>query len=315
MKADSMADALHLSPFRITTNDENIEYSFYTLVNKSTMQTLSQLGVLDKPFLSQIKTHAEEPTKENVPEIAADKLNLENFPSFESIMGPYCPITKEIEHDLNEDCNLMKIANLFTKSLLCMEQMAMEAITVEVYDRDFTLDVHAENPSKGFPEMLDRNSRYYELIKVIIKEEKQGKQLIKKPIIGTTKFNILITCSLLLSPVNSHFVTTGPSCHELLHYLNPSFTQILFRESSIKAFYEEQTVPRPEVTGCRQLMSAFDHKSTYFTYRSSILANPIMMPASVFTVCNVPSNGYVMSADNNACFVSIFFQNNWQMDN
>lgn len=175
-------------------------------------------------------------------------------------MGPYCPITKEIEHDLNEDCNLMKVSNLFTGSLLYMEQTAMSAIAVEVYARDFTLDVHAENSSKSFPEILDRNSRYYELIKVVIMEENQGKQLIKKPIIGIPKFNILITCSLLLSPANNHFETAGPSCHESLHYLDPRFTQILLRESSMKAFHEETTAPRPEVTACKQLMSAFGHR-------------------------------------------------------
>lgn len=221
-------------------------------------------------------------------------------------MGPYCPITKEIEHDLNEDCNLMKVSNLFTASLLYMEQTAMSAITVEVYDRDSTLDVHAENSSKSFPEILDRNSRYYELTKVII-EKNQSKQLIKKLIIGTTKFNILITCSLLLSPANNHFVTAGPSCHESVHYLDPRFTKILLRESSMKASYEETIAPRPKVTACRQLMSAFGHRSTYFPYRSSILAHPIMMSASVFTVRNVPSSGYGMSTDKNARFASVFF--------
>ncbi|ORE08149.1 hypothetical protein BCV72DRAFT_225622 [Rhizopus microsporus var. microsporus] len=184
-------------------------------------------------------------------------------------------------------------------------------ITVEVYVRDVALDVHIENSSESFPEMLNRDSRYSGLIKVTIKEEKQDKQLMKKLIINATKFNILATCSLLLSSVNDRFVTTGSFCHESVHYLNPRFTQILFRESLVKSFYDEQTAPRPEVTACRQLMSAFDHKATYFTYRSSIFASPIMQPASVFTVCNAPSNGYGMSMDNNAHLVSVFFSNQW----
>lgn len=63
IKADSMADALQLSPFRTTANDEGIDYSFYTLVNKSIMQALSQLGVLDKILSSKLETYTEEPIK------------------------------------------------------------------------------------------------------------------------------------------------------------------------------------------------------------------------------------------------------------
>ncbi|RCH82819.1 hypothetical protein CU097_004807, partial [Rhizopus azygosporus] len=52
MKINSMADGLHLTPFRTTTNDDSID----------------QLGVLDKPLLSHIETHTDkESTEENVP--------------------------------------------------------------------------------------------------------------------------------------------------------------------------------------------------------------------------------------------------------
>lgn len=155
--------------------------------------------------------------------------------------------------------------------------------------------------------MLDRDNHYYGLIKVIIKEEKRDKQMMKKLIIGTIKFNILVTCSLLLSPANGRFVTTRLSCHESVHYLNPHFTQILFRESPIKSFYDKQTVPRSEVTACGQLMSAYDHKSTYSIYRYSVFASPVMQKSSIFTVCNVPSKEYDMSMNYNARLVSVFF--------
>lgn len=104
-------------PFKLKKKNENYEYGFYTLVNNSTRRALSQLGVLDEPVSSKIKTHAEEPTKE----ILIDKLNFPNFPALASIRGPYRPITTEIGHDLNDDRNLIKVANKFTGSLLYMD--------------------------------------------------------------------------------------------------------------------------------------------------------------------------------------------------
>lgn len=50
---------------------------------------------------------------------------------------------------------------------------------------------------------------------------------------------------------------------------NPAFTQILLRVSNVNSFQEKAVVSKKDISECRQLMSAFNHKSTYLPYRST----------------------------------------------
>lgn len=292
-------------------NDKN-EYSFFNLLNKASMDALGRLGLLNKSFTCTIKAHTEESLEDKTtPSITLkpSELYLCKFPLFEKKLGAYAAITKDIETRLNSDSSDISLAaNLFVGCLICVENLVVCCVTIEVYNREFSNDVHAERFKISYPELIDRGDRYYEGIKTLVIEEKNGKQTMRKLIIGTTQFNLLVTCTVLLSDTSDQFVSVGPSCHQTLHYTNLQCAQILLRETHIDSYMQNQALKHHRHTHCRQLLSAFDHKSTYFTYRASIFSDFLLLPQTVFTIGDVPGTNYGISVQNDTRLISVFLK-------
>lgn len=76
------------------------------------------------------------------------------------------------------------------------ENITLCILTVEIYGRNFCVDAHAENAPINFPEPLEVDDRYYQFLKITLSTMSQGKQRMKKLIIGATTVNILVTCTI-----------------------------------------------------------------------------------------------------------------------
>ncbi|KAG1152788.1 hypothetical protein G6F37_001570 [Rhizopus arrhizus] len=102
------------------------------------------------------------------------ELYLCKFPLFEKKLGAYAAITEDIETRLNSDSSDTGLAaNLFVGCLICVENLIVCCVTIEVYNREFSNDVHAERFKISYPELIDRDDRYYEGIKTLVIEEKK----------------------------------------------------------------------------------------------------------------------------------------------
>ncbi|CEG77981.1 hypothetical protein RMATCC62417_12650 [Rhizopus microsporus] len=311
IKADFLVDALHLVPAKLEITHDTITYNFFDLASKSTMVALKGLGLLNEKITCSITGHTDKKMV-TIPAMSAvdiSQLAFPSFPDFYTKMGEYVHISDALQKQLNSDsCEMAKVSQLFVGSLIVVENITLFVLTVEIYARDFFVDAHAENHSISFPEQIDIGGRYYNSIKIALSTVGQGKQLMKKLVIGSTTFNILVTSSMLLSPREVGFVTCGPTCHKTLHHLDLNYTQILLRQKQVNEFENGEMIIGTNISNCRQLMSAFDHESTYFSYRASLLQNPNIQPLTVFTIGGVPANEYGMSIHNKARAVSHFFK-------
>lgn len=265
-----------------------------------------------KSISCTIKAHTEEYLEnETTPPIPFNpsELNLSKFPLFEKKLGAHVAITEDIETRISSDLSDLNLAaNLFDGCLLYVENLIVCCATIEVYGSEFSNDVHAERFKISYPELIDRGDRYYNGIKTLVIEEKNGKQTMKKLIIGTTQFNLLVTCTVLLSDPCDQFVSVGPSCHQSLHHSNLKYAQILLRKTQIDNYIQNRAIKNQRHTHCRQLLSAFNHKSTYYTYRTSIFSDFLLLPQTVFTIGDVPGTDYGISVQNNARCISVFLK-------
>lgn len=171
------------------------------------MGVLENLDLMNKSTTCTIKALTEEDLKREVTSwsrlVQAWRSNLDEFPLFEKKLGTYVAITEDIKTKINSDLyDLHLAANLFKGCLLYAENSIVCCATVEVYGREFSNDVHAERFKVSYPESIDRVDRYYNGIKTLLIEEKNGKQTMKKLIIGTTQFNLLCShmyCNVVCS--------------------------------------------------------------------------------------------------------------------
>ncbi|CAO3615785.1 unnamed protein product [Mucor hiemalis] len=91
----------------------------------------------------------------------------------------------------------------------------------------------------------------------------QGKQQMKKLIIGATTFNILVTCTIPLSPGDVDFVSCGLTCHNVLHNIDLSYAHILLQKNAASVFETTQISQPKDIADCRQLILAFNREPTY----------------------------------------------------
>lgn len=176
MKVNLLAEGLNLTPIKNTVRDYPNEFHYFTFANKETVDSLKQVQMHEEKRRS----------------LEERDLDFSNFPLLKTRMGDYCAVSEELETALNsESISLKNAADLFVESLLCVNTTMIFLTTVEVYDRRFSQDIHAETGDNSFPE-ANEEPREYKSVKVMLKKETQGKQVLKKLIIGTRIFNILV---------------------------------------------------------------------------------------------------------------------------
>ncbi|KAI7862272.1 hypothetical protein BDF14DRAFT_115205 [Spinellus fusiger] len=105
---------------------------------------------------------------------------------------------------------------------------------------------------------------------------------------------------------SSSAVDIGPTSSCSVHSIHPNSTRILFCQRRMEEFIaimKHKTIsysPAQSVTSVRQLISGFNHPSTFAMTRASHVEfdSDLLMPCSVFTVCELPHNQRYGSAAN-----------------
>jgi hypothetical protein len=207
-----------------------------------------------------------------------------------------------------EGLDLNHIVNIFPGSIIASDYFSLLVLTAEIYSRNGFMDAHAESSGKSFPESIGNSSNKYQNWKICIIKESEGGGPICKLNIGTKKFNILITGSLMIHPTCDSSVIFGPQCQPLLQNQNLNTSCLFFQKNNIEKFGENTTSQVNKSSLCRQLNSAFTHKSTFLSYRSNLFENSLQQPATtLFTLYMLPNNGYGSSSANSCREISLFF--------
>jgi hypothetical protein len=141
----------------------------------------------------------------------------------------------------------------------------------------------------------------------IIKQSDSG-AMKNKPIIGSMRFNILVTCSVVLN--DTLVVNTGPDFDITATYINSP--RLWLREKVIDTFLSE--TPHEEelnISNLRQPTTGFTDYSTFATFRSTLsyFGNVLLMPSTVFTYCDTPANdNYGAAADSSTNYGKSFLK-------
>jgi hypothetical protein len=85
------------------------------------------------------------------------------------------------------------------------------------------------------------------------------------------------------------------------------YMSFIFQKTKIEKF-GENTSQVNKSSLCRQLNSAFNHKSTYMCYRSNLFENNLRQKATLFTLYMLPNNGYGSSCRETSLFFSFVFE-------
>lgn len=177
-------------------------------------------------------------------------------------------------------------------------------LTAKIYSGNGYVDAYAEKSGDSFPEIIDTASTRYNHWKICVVQE--GGDPISKLVNGSEPFNILVTGSLIISPITDNALTFGPRCNTILCNDKSIDGCLFFQQSRLKKL-DEPLVKTVDHVQCRQLSSAFSHRSTYFTYRANLFQSSFRQPAALFTLYLLPNNGYGTTPSNSLRDISRFF--------
>ncbi|ORX50199.1 hypothetical protein DM01DRAFT_1393694 [Hesseltinella vesiculosa] len=195
-----------------------------------------------------------------------------------------------------------------------MDKEAIFAITAEAYCRGKATDIHGETNLKTLP--TPSNCSYGSLA-IGVFEESDGKGTKRKLKIGAKHVNILITLCCKLQSDSSTAVDIGPESSCTPHTIHPLTARIFYRDICVNAFLKVMEreaatyTPTLTITSLRQLVSGFYDSSTFAMARASHeeFDVDLLMPCTVFTVCDVPNNeGYGSAAGSVAKLSSRYLQ-------
>lgn len=225
-----------------------------------------------------------------------------HYPHIEDILGPYVGLNNDIEEEI-DNLDLCRVVKIFPGSIIASIEFSLLVLTAEIYSRNGFMDAHSEKSGDSFPESIGSSSKIHQSLKICVIKESEGGGPIYKLNIGTKKFNVLVTGSLIISPTCENPIAFGPQCHPLLLNQDLNTAQLFLQKKKIK----ENSSQAITSSSCRQLNSAFGHKSTYLCYRSNLFENNLRQPATLFTLYMLPNSGYGSSSSNSCREISYFF--------
>ncbi|CEG70124.1 hypothetical protein RMATCC62417_06073 [Rhizopus microsporus] len=186
---------------------------------------------------------------------------------------------------------LVHIAELLANGIVRCKNVLIKVLTVEAYSRHASVDIH--NESQVLESTLPVQGRLF----CGTVSAADGKGLKQKMVIASKTMNALCTCSVTLGATPQ--VSIDP---DHASKLNPRDCQ-LFLASAAVAKFKEMVAPEndllltctPSMSHLRQFTTSFHHPSTFNCWRRTFEPfNDILhMPATVFTLCDLPSfSGY-----------------------
>jgi hypothetical protein len=307
-----IVNGLQLEAKSVKRTKDNNSITYTTFVHKETSNQLEDIPLIDG-YSTDLENLVDPEPEPNIPSTTLElEQVIENssYPKLLEKLGPY----QEVDHNFIEDINGARMGDgvkLLCGGILSSSQFTLVILAAETYCRDGAKDSHAEKSNESYPELLQKQDRFYEKINVCISKEGDGRNTIKKLLFGFGTFKLLITGSLLLHPADQAELQFGPSVHPYFanDEIKLSKATLFLRRSNIDVFdgkaIDEIT---PSVFNARQLTSSFNHASTYFNYRSTLFQAATRQPATVFTLSKLPSTEYGITATHISREVSQFFE-------
>ncbi|KAI8062684.1 hypothetical protein BC940DRAFT_321922 [Gongronella butleri] len=221
-----------------------------------------------------------------------DTLKQAGFGKLVQATGNYDKLDNEVRDTLNmefhEKPNLLAcVADLMTHAIVSCKGTLIKILTAEAYSRHASLDSHGE--SQASTSSLPRHGHIF----CGTIPAADGKGLKQKLTIASSTMNTLCTCSIVLD--SSSRVEIGPGFSQRL---DPKHCQLFLARPAMDKFKrlvslsnDALPVSSARLSEIRQVTSAFHHFSTYSTWRRSFEAfrDVLHMPASIFTLCDLPS--------------------------
>ncbi|KAI7854846.1 hypothetical protein BDC45DRAFT_440131, partial [Circinella umbellata] len=182
---------------------------------------------------------------------------------------------------------LHAVAQLHTSSIVSIGDELILLLTAEGYARSKGTDAHAETSMKSLPP--DSSSLF-----VGVCEEADGSRSKDKLKIGSMSMNILSTMSVIIG--SKMTINVGPKTR----LTNPGKGTIFYQAKEVQHFKncmkeKKKYVVVPNLNSIRQVVSGFNDPSTYKPYRASwkpLLNNDILLPATIFKLCDLPHTDY-----------------------
>ncbi|KAG1121808.1 hypothetical protein G6F42_012069 [Rhizopus arrhizus] len=205
---------------------------------------------------------------------------------------------------------LHAVAKLHTGALIVDKEIVFAMVT-EAYGRSKAIDAHSESNQKSLP---TPSNCVYGCLSVGMHEGSDGNGIKRKLKIGSSTMNILVTMSVLLRSEKT--LQVGPETSASISAINPLTARIFYCDEEVERFLAVMndpftfTAPKT-VLSLRQLTSGFGDSSTFLTARAAHdeFATDFRMPATVFSLCNLPHNqGYGASANSTGKLASRFLQ-------
>ncbi|ORY99313.1 hypothetical protein BCR43DRAFT_489075 [Syncephalastrum racemosum] len=205
---------------------------------------------------------------------------------------------------------LQAIAKLHAGAIIVDKEVIL-VLAAEAYGRAKAVDVHGETNLKTIPQ--PQGSAQYPLT-IGVFEEADGHGVKNKLKIGGQHMNILSTMSICLR--EEQCVDIGPATSVLADSIRPGCARLFFPRDSIRSFmtaFEDKShvFPITSISSMRQISTGFDDPSSFAPWRAglAVLETDLTMPATVFTLCDLPHNqGYGSSASSTEKVASRFIQ-------
>ncbi|KAI9498055.1 hypothetical protein BDB00DRAFT_867711 [Zychaea mexicana] len=149
---------------------------------------------------------------------------------------------------------------------------------------------------------------------ISIFEEVDSHGIKNKLKIGARHMNILSTMSVYLH--QDPCIDIGPATSALIDTVRPGRARLFLRRDSIESFmvsFEDKSYMFPpySISSMRQVSTGFDDASSFAPWRAiiDVLESILTMPATVFTLCDLPHNqGYRVSATSTEKIASRFIK-------
>ena len=186
---------------------------------------------------------------------------------------------------------LSRLKKSWHSAVLHNTDYTLKIITVEVYSRHASIDIHCESESLASTLTQEKSMQYPGVFCGTIAMS-DAKRMKRKVILASRTMDVLSTCSTTLEKRPRVFI--GPETD--VDIISGS-TQIFFSATALadfkKAFEEDNDTSEqaPDISRLRQFSSSFQAPSTYrmFRFTSSPFNGVLHMPATVFTNCDLPS--------------------------
>ncbi|CEP08307.1 hypothetical protein [Parasitella parasitica] len=236
------------------------------------------------------------PSEPAIPQPAISlHLRSSNLPGLTTSCSNFVEPDDEMKRFLNFDLRLAPqklsaVAKLHCGSLVVCEEEIILLLTCEAYGRSKSTDAHAGLSMKSLPQP--------NTIFVCICNESDGSPIKSKLKIGGQHMNILSTMSVRVGLFGSPLqINIGPETK-----MSDGRASIFYPEENIQRFKASMADMdnfqiNHNINHLRQVVAGFGDISTYKEYRCSldILNHETLMPATVFTLCDLPHSKYGVS--------------------